>query len=219
MLYEKLAIAQPVLCAIGLACERDQRRLFTDISLRLHAGQMLRVSGPNGSGKSSLLRLLCGLAQPAAGRIELYGEPLTSLRGQLASRLLWIGHAAGVKAVLTVEENIAWMTALHTRCSSAAIRQALAAVGLWGFEDTPCHALSAGQRRRIALARLYLPAPPPLWLLDEPFTALDAAGTAQLEAHLVAHCERGGTVVLTTHHELSRRAPSYVNLDLGLCTT
>ncbi|AOB33439.1 cytochrome C biogenesis protein CcmA [Bordetella sp. H567] len=207
--------APPVLDAVALACERDQRRLFAGLSFQLRAGDMLRVRGPNGSGKSSLLRLLCGLARPTAGHVELFGQALARQRGSLASRLLWIGHAAGIKALLTAEENLAWLAALHARGETAAIGQALAAVGLRGFEDTPCHALSAGQQRRIALARLYLPGTPALWLLDEPFTALDAAGTAQLEAHLAMHCGRGGTVVLTTHHEPSRRAQAYADLDLG----
>lgn len=180
---------------------------------------MLRIRGPNGSGKSSLLRLLCGLAQPAAGQVDLFGLALVRQRGVLASRLLWIGHAAGVKALLTAEENLAWLGVLQARGASAPIAQALAAVGLRGFEDTPCHALSAGQQRRIALARLYLPGAPALWLLDEPFTALDAAGTAQLEAHLAMHCRRGGTVVLSAHHELTRRAPAYAELDLGQYAT
>ncbi|SDE03201.1 heme exporter protein A [Cupriavidus sp. YR651] len=206
---------RPVLDAVALGCERDQRQLFTGVSFRLRAGDMLRIRGPNGSGKSSLLRLLCGLAQPAAGHVELFGQAVTQQRGKLGSKLLWIGHAAGVKALLTPEENLAWLGTLHTRGASAAIGQALAAVGLRGFEDTPCHALSAGQQRRIALARLYLPAAPALWLLDEPFTALDAAGTAQLEERLATHCERGGTAVLTTHHELTRRAQAYADLDLG----
>jgi len=185
------------------------------VSFRLQAGDMLQIRGPNGSGKSSLLRLLCGLAQPAAGHVDLFGRALVQQRGALASRLLWIGHAAGVKALLTVEENLAWLGALHTPGACAAIGPAVAAVGLRGFEDTPCHALSAGQQRRIALARLYLPGTPPLWLLDEPFTALDRAGAAQLEVHLAAHCARGGTVVLTTHHDLTRRAQAYTDLDLG----
>ncbi len=205
----------PVLDAVALDCERDQRRLFTGLSFQLRAGDMLRVRGPNGSGKSSLLRLLCGLAQPAAGHVELFGLALARQRGALASRLLWIGHAAGVKALLTAEENLAWLGALHAHGASGAIGQALTAVGLRGCEDTPCHALSAGQQRRIALARLYLPGAPALWLLDEPFTALDTAGTAQLEAHLAMHCGRGGTVVLTTHHELAKRARTYADLDLG----
>lgn len=211
-------LTSPVLDVAALSCERDQRRLFTGVNFRLQAGDMLHIRGPNGSGKSSLLRLLCGLAQPATGHVELFGQVLASHRSVLASRLLWIGHAAGIKALLTPEENLTRLESLHMRETNAAIGHALAAVGLRGFEDTPCHALSAGQRRRVALARLYLPCAPALWLLDEPFTALDAAGTAQLEKHLITHCARGGTVVLTTHHELTQRARTYVDLDLGQCT-
>lgn len=176
---------------------------------------MLRIRGPNGSGKSSLLRLLCGLAAPSSGCVELFGRALSSQRGALASKLLWIGHAAGIKSLLTVEENLAWLGALHGGAAMSDIGQALAAVGLKGFEDTPCHALSAGQQRRVALARLYLPDTPALWLLDEPFTALDAAGTVQLESHLAMHCRNGGTVVLTTHHELTERTQACIDFDLG----
>lgn len=206
-----------VLDAVDLSCERDQRHLFAGVSFRLKSGDMLRIRGPNGSGKSSLLRLLCGLAQPVAGHVELFGRHLS--RGSLASKLLWIGHAAGVKSLLTVEENLAWLGALHTGSSISSVGHALTAVGLRGFEDTPCYALSAGQQRRIALARLYLPDTPRLWLLDEPFTALDAAGTAQLESHMAMHCRHGGTVVLTTHHELAERAQAYADLDLGQYAT
>jgi heme exporter protein A len=214
-----LGSARAVLDAVALGCERDQRHLFSGVSFRLKAGDMLRIRGPNGSGKSSLLRLLCGLAQPAAGHVELFGRTLSQQRNGLASKLLWIGHAAGVKSLLTVEENLVWLGALHTGAAPVAIGQALAAVGLRGFEDTPCYALSAGQQRRIALARLYLPETPALWLLDEPFTALDVTGTAQLESHLAVHCNRGGTVVLTTHHELTERAQAYADLDLGQFAT
>ncbi|MPW23362.1 cytochrome c biogenesis heme-transporting ATPase CcmA [Paraburkholderia sp. CNPSo 3157] len=210
---------RPLLNAVGLGCERNQRRLFNDVSFGLAAGDMLRIIGPNGSGKSSLLRLLCGLARPAEGHVELFGEALAGQPGALASRLLWIGHAPGVKALLTVEENLSWLAALHGRDAIVAVERAIVAVGLRGFEDTRCHALSAGQQRRVALARLYLPGAPMLWLLDEPFAALDRAGTAQLEAHLAMHCERGGTVVLTTHHELTRRTQAYAVLDLGQYAT
>ena len=214
-----LDAGRSVLDAVGLGCERDQRRLFKGVSFRLRAGDMLRIRGPNGSGKSSLLRLLCGLARPADGHVELFGEALARQHGTLASRLLWIGHAPGVKALLTAEENLSWLEAMHACGATVAIEEALVAVGLRGFEDTRCHALSAGQQRRVALARLYLPGAPMLWLLDEPFTALDTAGTAQLEAHLAMHCERGGTVVLTTHHELARRPQAYADLDLGQYAT
>ena len=121
---------------------------------------------------------------------------------------------AGIKDVLTAEENLSWLSALHHPASREAIWQALAAVGLKGFEDVPCHTLSAGQQRRVALARLYLDGPP-LWILDEPFTALDKQGVAQLEEHLAAHCEQGGMVVLTTHHTLTRMPAGYRDLDLG----
>ncbi|EKM94083.1 cytochrome c biogenesis protein CcmA [Stutzerimonas degradans] len=207
-------MSNPFLEAVALACERDWRLLFEQLELRLEKGQMLQISGPNGSGKTSLLRLLCGLMQPTAGQILLQGQPLESQRSELARNLLWIGHAAGIKGLLSPEENLAWLCALHQPADREAIWQALAQVGLRGFEDVPCHTLSAGQQRRVALARLYL-APPPLWILDEPFTALDKHGVAQLEAHLARQCEQGGLVVLTTHHTLTEKPAGYRELDLG----
>ena len=208
------ALTSPLLETLALACERDWRMLFERLDLRLGAGEMLQVVGPNGSGKTSLLRLLCGLMQPTAGQVRLNGRPLEEQRGELARNLLWIGHAAGIKGLLSAEENLAWLCALHQPADKTAIWRALEAVGLRGFEDVPCHTLSAGQQRRVALARLYLDAPP-LWILDEPFTALDKQGVAQLEEHLARHCEDGGLVVLTTHHTLSRMPSGYRDLDLG----
>jgi heme exporter protein A len=201
----------PVLEASALACERDWRMLFEHLELRLAAGDMLQISGPNGSGKTSLLRLLSGLMQPTAGQVLLHGQPLDQKR---ADHLLWIGHAAGIKELLTPLENLSWLCALHTGAEPAALWTALDAVGLRGFEDVPCHTLSAGQKRRVALARLYLPGPA-LWILDEPFTALDKQGVTQLERHLADHCEQGGAVVLTTHHTLSHVPASYRDIDLG----
>lgn len=207
-------MTSPVLQTVALACERDLRLLFDNLELRLASGDMVQISGPNGSGKTSLLRLLAGLMQPTDGQVLLNGKPLGEQRSELARNLLWIGHAAGIKDLLTPEENLAWLCALHQPAERDAIWQALAAVGLRGFEDVPCHSLSAGQQRRVALARLYLDSPP-LWILDEPFTALDKQGVAQLEEHLAGHCERGGLVVLTTHHTLSRMPAVYRDIDLG----
>ncbi|MBD1554198.1 cytochrome c biogenesis heme-transporting ATPase CcmA [Pseudomonas typographi] len=211
----------PYLQASALACERDGRLLFEHLALSLGAGDMLQVSGPNGAGKTSLLRVLAGLMAPTAGHVRCTAKPL------------WVGHAAGIQERLSAEENLAWLCALHATAPGkvpatapategraayrAPIWQALAEVGLRGFEDVPCHSLSAGQKRRVALARLYLPAPR-LWVLDEPFTALDIQAVAQLEAHLAAHCEQGGAVVLTTHHLLGRRPPGFAELALGGAT-
>jgi len=192
-----------------------QRPLLEDIDLHVGDGELLGLIGPNGSGKTSLLRLIAGLRQPTSGDILLQGQALNEQRSELARNLLWIGHAAGIKGLLSAEENLAWLCALHRPASREAIWQALEAVGLRGFEDVPCHTLSAGQQRRVALARLYLEDTPPLWVLDEPFTALDKSGVAQLEAHLAAHCERGGVVVLTTHHSLQHKPVTYRDLDLG----
>ncbi len=204
----------PQLQAVGLACERDWRMLFEHLELQVAAGDMLQISGPNGSGKTSLLRLLAGLMHPTLGEILLNGKPLAEQGSELARNLVWIGHAAGIKDLLTPEENLTWLCALHRPASRDAIWQALEAVGLRGFEDVPCHTLSAGQQRRVALARLYLDSPP-LWILDEPFTALDKQGVAQLEAHLARHCEQGGMVVLTTHHTLEHTPSGYRDINLG----
>ena len=198
----------------ALACERDGRLLFERLDLQVSAGDMLQISGPNGSGKSSLLRLLAGLMQPSEGEVCIAGKALARQRAELAQNLFWLGHAAGIKDLLTAEENLAWLCALHRPASLKQIRDALTAVGLRGFEDVPCHTLSAGQQRRVALARLFLNAPA-LWILDEPFTALDKQGVAQLERHLTQHCARGGMVILTTHHQLLERPAQYREMDLG----
>jgi ABC-type transport system involved in cytochrome c biogenesis ATPase subunit len=139
-------LTSPVLQTVALACERDLRLLFENLDLRLAGGEMVQISGPNGSGKTSLLRLLSGLMQPTAGQILLNGQPLNEQRNELARNLLWIGHAAGIKDLLTPEENLSWLCALHHPASHEAIWSALASVGLRGFEDVPCHTLPATSR-------------------------------------------------------------------------
>ncbi|MXS21735.1 cytochrome c biogenesis heme-transporting ATPase CcmA [Pseudomonas oryzihabitans] len=183
---------QPLLDAVALRCERGGRLLFDDLSLGLAAGESLQIGGVNGSGKTSLLRILAGLLPADAGEV----------RRPAAAELLWLGHAPGIAEGLTVLENLHSLANLWRPTTPAACLAALAALSLADWADEPCRQLSAGQRRRVALARLHLPAPPRLWLLDEPFTALDAASCTQLEERLRAHCAAGGALVLTSHREL-----------------
>ena len=200
---------------VDLACERDWRLLFEHLQVSVRPKDMLQVSGPNGSGKTSLLRLMSGLMRPTAGDVLINGVSIQQKRNELVSNLLWLGHAAGIKGLLTAEENLTWLSALHHGAKREQIWQALAAVGLAGFEDVPCHTLSAGQQRRVGLARLYLTDVPALWILDGPFTALDKQAVTQLELHLAQHCNNGGMVVLTTHHPLQNVPDTFRELDLG----
>ncbi|MBA2778052.1 cytochrome c biogenesis heme-transporting ATPase CcmA [Billgrantia kenyensis] len=189
--------------AQSLACERDDRWLFQDLDLDIHAGEIVRVEGPNGSGKTTLLKILSGQLADYEGELFWNELPMREARDSFLSNLLYLGHAPGVKAALTPLENLAWYQALAGHGPDEESRYAaLEEVGLGGFEDVPAGQLSAGQQRRVALARLLL-TPRPLWVLDEPFTAIDRDGVAALEQRLVGHARRGGCVLVTTHHELS----------------
>jgi heme exporter protein A len=173
-----------------LCLERGGRELFRDLSFDVLPGHLLQVDGPNGAGKTSLLRILAGLSRYGfSGRLERHCP------------LLYLGHQSAVKALLTPRENLAWHVAGEAAYSDQQIEEALARVGLYGYEDVPSHALSAGQHRRVNLARLYL-SHRALWLLDEPFTAIDKGGVAELEKLLVEHVQRGGAVVMTSHQPL-----------------
>ncbi|WP_447553856.1 cytochrome c biogenesis heme-transporting ATPase CcmA [Vreelandella sp. EE22] len=186
-----------------LACERDDRLLFQGLDVDINAGEILRVEGPNGSGKTTLLKILSAQLNDYRGELYYNGESLRKRRDHFLANLLYLGHAPGVKAGLTGLENLAWYQALSGEpACEAACERALWKVGLAGFEDVPAGQLSAGQARRVALARLTLTARA-LWVLDEPFTAIDRDGVGALEETLAAHARQGGSVVITTHHALS----------------
>ncbi|MFQ3786545.1 cytochrome c biogenesis heme-transporting ATPase CcmA [Halomonas sp. A29] len=189
--------------AQSLACERDDRWLFRGLNLDIQAGEIVRVEGPNGSGKTTLLKILSGQLADYEGELFWNEQPMREARESFLANLLYMGHAPGVKAALTPLENLTWYQALAGHPGGEAARfKALEDVGLVGFEDVPAGQLSAGQQRRVALARLTL-TPRPLWVLDEPFTAIDRDGVAALERRLVEHARRGGCVLVTTHHELT----------------
>ncbi|WP_250463111.1 cytochrome c biogenesis heme-transporting ATPase CcmA [Microbulbifer litoralis] len=191
-----------------LSCERDGRRLFAGLSFELGAGAALQLEGANGAGKTTLLRTLIGSAADFAGEILWNGEPLSRALPALRESLLYIGHQAGVRRGLTPLENLAWYGAAEDDALWA-----LEQVDLFGFEDSLCQQLSAGQNRRVALARLYLPYAAPLWVLDEPLAALDTAGVAALEARMAAHLDGGGSILLTSHQPLALAQLRRLNLS------
>ena len=195
-------MSTPILKIDNLFCERDDRVLFDQLSFDVGAGEVVQIEGQNGSGKTTLLRILSGLSNHYEGDIYWQDELLENCSENFRESLLYFGHQPGVKAVLTPEENLRWYASMHPTIDLNKMDYALAKVGLTGYEDVPCHTLSAGQNRRVSLARLYL-SRAPLWILDEPFTAIDKKGVAEKEALIAAHAEQGGTVLLTTHHELS----------------
>jgi heme exporter protein A len=185
------------LVASQLACSRGFREILENINFQLSAGQALAVTGANGAGKSSLLRLLAGLLRPSGGGIVLEGGAADL---SVPEQAHYLAHQDAFKGALTVTENLQfWATYLGS--GRAAIREALAAVGLEGLADLPAAYLSAGQRRRLSIARL-VAIERAIWLLDEPASALDTAGQARLGALMQAHLRSGGLIVAATHGPL-----------------
>ncbi len=195
-------LSTPYLALENVSCERNGRLLIDRLSLVMELGQALQVEGPNGSGKTTLLRVLNTLSRDYHGQIRWQGQDLAEVRADYLRQLLYIGHAPGIKRVLTPLENLRWQAELYGDHKEQDMLEALARVGLVGCENTACHHLSAGQQRRVSLAKLFL-FTTPLWILDEPFTAIDKQGVAELEAVIDRHVQDGGLVILTTHHSLS----------------
>jgi heme exporter protein A len=201
-----------VLEATGLECARGGRTLFRGLSLSLGPAESLRVAGPNGSGKTSLVRILAGLLPPTQGKVVWKGESVARLREDYSKELVYFGHAAAVKDELSAAENLAIACRLAgDRKPGHRMEEALERFGLAGVE-APLKRLSQGQRRRAALARLALSEAKPLWLLDEPFSALDAEGVSLLDALLLEHAGRGGALVFTTHQDPGIAATRVIEL-------
>jgi heme exporter protein A len=199
----------------ALSCRRGNRRLFADLAFRVPAETLLHVRGRNGSGKTTLLRALCGLLRPEGGTIRWQGEDIRRLAEDYHRDLLYLGHLNAVKADLTGLENLRVGTTLAADpVGDDHILEALARIGLDGFEDLPTRMLSQGQKKRVALARLIL-SRAPLWILDEPFTALDADAVELLQQLIATHVAGGGMVVLTTHQEVPLTRGEIQRVALG----
>ena len=201
----------PVFEGRDLACIRGERIVFAGLTFGLPAGGALLLTGPNGSGKSSLLRVMAGLTRPAAGQLLWAGQAVTDDPEAHGTRLQFVGHLEAVKPVLTVAENLGLWAALHG-VGPDAIRAALDRAGLAAFADVPGRLLSAGQKHRLALARL-LAVPAALWLLDEPTVGLDQAAIGRLVEALAEHRAAGGSVVVTSHVAVD--LPGHASLDLS----
>ena len=198
-----------------LECVRGDRQLFTAMSFSVQPRELLHVHGPNGSGKTSLLRLVCGLTLPANGEIRWRGTPIRELAEEYFVDVLYLGHLNGLKDELSGQENLRINCALAgADTMPEAVTAVLDRIGLAGYEDLPVKVLSQGQKRRVALARLLL-SKATLWILDEPFTALDSAAVNVLQGILAAHLNNGGMVILTTHQEFALDAQQIKRIHLG----
>ncbi|MDB3885021.1 cytochrome c biogenesis heme-transporting ATPase CcmA [Porticoccaceae bacterium] len=198
-----------------LRFERDDIAVINDACLTLDDGEILQIEGPNGSGKTTLLRILTTALQPNSGEILYQGQILSKCRFDYLSNILFLGHQSALKLTLTAEENLSWITSELP--GSVSVLNALERVGLRGYSDIPCHSLSAGQQRRVALARLLL-SNAKIWFLDEPFAALDGQGVQFVEQCMERHVNGGGAVMLTTHQPIgmeSVRRYSLVDSSYG----
>jgi heme exporter protein A len=198
--------------AVALECTRGDRPLFRDLSFRLAPGELLHVVGPNGSGKTTLLRTLCGLTRPSEGETRWRGTDIRRLGDEYRACLAYVGHANGLLGELTAYENLQSAACLSGGDPRAA-ESALQAMALAHCRDLPAKVLSQGQKRRLALARL-LVAPKPLWILDEPFTALDVDSGALINEVFARHLAEGGLIVMTSHQDFTVQVKTIMQLRL-----
>lgn len=200
--------SSPLIQAVQLTCIREQRLLFDALSVDIFAGDIVQVTGANGSGKTSLLRILSGLSQPYEGEVHFQCTNIQHCREQFQQNIVYLGHLAGIKGEMSAQENLSFNIALHGNQNNYT-DDCLRYVNLEGFEDSLASHLSAGQHRRIALARLYQ-SQAPIWILDEPFTAIDKEGVASLEVLFAEHAKQGGCVIMTTHQDLISIKPDAI---------
>lgn len=204
-----------MLQGINLECIRGDRKLFSKVNFTLESGGLMQVQGPNGSGKTSLLRMLCGLSNPAAGEILWNGTSIRTRDNDYFAMLTYIGHLSGTKDDLTVIENLQISSALAGfEVDIEEARDALERIGMAGRDQLPVKVLSQGQRRRVALVRL-LVCKTTLWILDEPLVALDVAAVKLIQGFLEQHLQQGGMVIMTTHQEIDIQAKSIMQLQLA----
>lgn len=192
--------AHSLVSAEKLTCIREERILFDELSFSVNEGDIIQIEGPNVAGKTSLLRILAGLSRPYAGSVFYRDEEIGRCRDEFNEDLLYLGHLAGVKSELTAEENLNFNLRL-SGYDDFDTGEVLAKVNLKGFEEALAGHLSAGQHRRTALARLWH-SNCKVWILDEPFTAIDKRGVAELEQLFLKHADNGGCVILTTHQDM-----------------
>ncbi|PLY17065.1 MAG: heme ABC transporter ATP-binding protein CcmA [Sedimenticola sp.] len=204
-----------MLQVVDLECVRGDRRLFSELSFELLPGELLHLYGHNGSGKTTLMRAICGLIQPTAGEVLWNGESSRKLAEDFTQEVIYVGHKNGIKDDLSGIENLRISCALDgCPISEQQAWDALEEIGLRGQEDLPTQVLSQGQKRRVGLSRL-LVHKARLWILDEPFTALDKAAVGFLQSVIRRHIDQGGMVILTTHQEVTLTEGQVKRLQLG----